>query len=101
MTLQAIDSFFYSMASCSVMFNHVYFALQLLEYSIRCSTHHGQKAISVVFDNHRAPRLVPVVLELRYRLALDSPGEMHYNHRAPRLVPVVLELRYRLALETH
>ena len=63
--------------------------------------HYGQKVISVIFDNHRVHRLVPVVLEPRYRLALNSPGEMHYNHRAPRLVPVVLEPRYRLALETH
>ena len=52
--------------SCSL------FTLRLFEFSIRCSTYHGQKVISVIFDNHRAPRLVPVVLELRYRLAMET-----------------------------
>ena len=102
---------FFSIASCSIYVQSCLpFTLQLLKSSIRCSTYHGQKVISVIFDNHRAPRLAPVVLELRYRLALGSPGEMHYkicslndpfryqssfNHS-----PVVLELRYRLALNS-
>ena len=63
--------FFHGIMFCYVQ-SCLLFALQLLESSIRCSTYHGQKVISVIFDNHRAPRLVPVVLELRYRLALET-----------------------------
>ena len=101
--------FFHGIMFCYVQ-SCLLFALRLLESSIRCSTYHGQKVISVIFDNHRAPRLAPVVLELRYRLALDSPGEMHYNicslndpfryQSSFNHSPVVLELRYRLALNS-
>ena len=119
MALQALISCFFNgiMFCYHVLFNHVslnrycsHLAHRLLESSIRCSSYHGQKAISVIFDNLRVPRLAPVVLVLRYRLASDSPGKMHYNicslndpfryQSSFNHSPVVLELRYRLALNS-
>ena len=121
MALQAFYScFLFFMASCSVIiFSLIMFRCVVIVHSLLfdCSSlpfaalrTMAKRQLVCIFDNHRAPRLAPVVLVLRYRLASDSPGEMHwhicslndpfryqpsFNHS-----PVVLELRYRLALNS-
>lgn len=66
-----------------VLFNHIsarycsLSALRLLMSPLRPTI--AKKTISVIFDNHQAPRLASVVLVPRRCLALDASGEMYYD----------------------